>query len=171
MIFLSVKIVCNQIKHNCSIAPIIRLFRVPGTIFGMSWSELRILKDDMERENLRKQTSDSLPLDSTSSIIESNSSSNKSADKQHRRKLLGKLSKDMDYLESLIGSVKIFDEETTNSRNLVSFDTSGSKVKKDKKITKNYGIGVRREAQDAILFLKRRQEFWSQLKPMYCNNP
>ena len=137
----------------------------------MSWSELRILKDDMERENLRKQTSDSLPLDSTSSIIESNSSSNKSADKQHRRKLLGKLSKDMDYLESLIGSVKIFDEETTNSRNLVSFDTSGSKVKKDKKITKNYGIGVRREAQDAILFLKRRQEFWSQLKPMYCNNP
>ena len=89
----------------------------------MSWSELRILKDDMERENLRKQTSDSLPLDSTSSIIESNTSSNKSADRQHRRKLLGKLSKDMDYLENLIGSVKIFDDDTSSNRNLVSFGT------------------------------------------------
>ena len=131
------------------------------------------MKDDMERENLRKQTSDSLPLDSTPSITESNATSNRSADKQHRRKLLGKLSKDMDYLESLIGSVKIFDDEAILNRNLVSFDTSrrGSQVKKERKRIKNYGIGVRREAQDAILFLKRRQEFWSQLKPMYCNNP
>ena len=139
----------------------------------MSWSELRILKDDMERENLRKQTSDTLPLDSTPSMIESNSSSNKFADKQHRRKLLGKLSKDMDYLETLIGSVKIFDDETIGHRNVVSFDASrrGSQVKTERKRIKNYGIGVRREAQDAILFLKRRQEFWSQLKPMYCNNP
>ena len=139
----------------------------------MSWSELRILKDDMERENLRKQTSDTLPLDSTPSIIESNSSSNRFADKQHRRKLLGKLSKDMDYLESLIGSVKIFDNESIGNRSLMSFDTSrrSSLVKKERKTVKNYGVGVRREAQDAILFLKRRQEFWSQLKPMYCNNP
>ena len=139
----------------------------------MSWSELRILKDDMERENLRKQTSDTLPLDSTPSIIESNSSSNRFADKQQRRKLLGKLSKDMDYLESLIGSVKIFDNEAIGNRSLMSFDTSrrSSLVKKERKTVKNYGVGVRREAQDAILFLKRRQEFWSQLKPMYCNNP
>ena len=138
----------------------------------MSWSELRILKDDMERENLRKQTSDSLLLDSTSSIIESNTPPNKSANRQHRRKLLGKLSKDMDYLENLIGSVKIFDDDTTSNKNLVSFGTCrrGSEVKKDRKTIRNYGIGVRREAQDAILFLKRRQEFWSQLKPMYCNN-
>ena len=142
-------------------------------IFGMSWSELRILKDDMERENLRKQTSDTLPLDSTPSIIESNSSSNRFADKRHRRKLLGKLSKDMDYLESLIGSVKIFDNESIGNRSLMSFDTfrRSSLVKKERKTVKNYGIGVRREAQDTILFLKRRQEFWSQLKPMYCNNP
>ena len=139
----------------------------------MSWSELRILKDDMERENLRKQTSDTLPLDSTPSIIESNSSANRFADKQQRRKLLGKLSKDMDYLESLIGSVKIFDNESIGNRSLMSFDTSrrSSLVKKERKTVKNYGVGVRREAQDAILFLKRRQEFWSQLKPMYCNNP
>ena len=139
----------------------------------MSWSELRILKDDMERENLRKQTSDTLPLDSTPSIIESNSSSSRFADKQQRRKLLGKLSKDMDYLESLIGSVKIFDNESIGNRNLMSFDTSrrSSLVNKERKTIKNYGVGVRREAQDAILFLKRRQEFWSQLKPMYCNNP
>ena len=139
----------------------------------MSWSELRILKDDMERENLRKQTSDTLPLDSTPSIIESNSSSSRFADKQQRRKLLGKLSKDMDYLESLIGSVKIFDNEAIGNRSLMSFDTSrrSSLVKKERKTVKNYGVGVRREAQDAILFLKRRQEFWSQLKPMYCNNP
>ena len=139
----------------------------------MSWSELRILKDDMERENLRKQTSDTLPLDATPSIIESNSSSNRFVDKQQRRKLLGKLSKDMDYLESLIGSVKIFDNDTIGNRNLMSFDTSrrSSIVKKERKTVKNYGVGVRREAQDAILFLQRRQEFWSQLKPMYCNNP
>jgi hypothetical protein len=141
----------------------------------MSWSELRILKDDRDRDNLRKQTSDSLPLETTSAIIE-NDSSKRSVEKQYRRNLLGKLATDLDYLESLISSVKIFDGENYSHRSIQSirnrsmgtFDVSR---KKEQRNLKNYGVGVKREAQDAILFLKRRQDFWSQLRPSYCNNP
>ena len=146
----------------------------------MSWSELRILKDDMARENLRKQTSDSLALDTTSSVLE-NDSSKRSVEKQYRRNLLGKLATDLDYLESLISSVKIFDGDNYShqsirngsNQSLGAFDISrrGSYDKKEQRNFKKYGIGVKREAQDAILFLKRRQDFWSQLRPMYCNNP
>ena len=146
----------------------------------MSWSELRILKDDMERDNLRKQTSDSLTLDTTSSVI-GNDSSKRSLEKQYRRNILGKLATDLDYLETLISSVKIFDGDnyshqyiqSGNNRSLGTFDISrrGSYGKKHQRHLKNYGIGVKREAQDAILFLKRRQDFWCQLRPMYCNNP
>ena len=77
--------------------------------------------------------------------------------------------------------VKIFDGDnyvnpsiqTNASRTYGVFDNSrrGSYVKKQKTKLQNYGVGVKREAQDAVLFLKRRQDFWSQLRPMYCNNP
>ena len=53
----------------------ILLFRVPSTIFGMPWHELKAL----HRENIEEET-------------------NKKS-KKHRRKLLGKLSTDLDYLE------------------------------------------------------------------------
>ena len=140
----------------------------------MSWSELRILRDDMERENLRKQTSDTLPIDSTPSSMENSSSTKRSVEKQHRRNLLGKLATDLDYLESLLSSVKIFDgENSLDISSAASFDTSkrGSYVNQERRRLKNYGVGVKREAQEALLFLKRRQDFWSQLKPMYCSNP
>ena len=140
----------------------------------MSWSELRILRDDMERENLRKQTSDTLPIDSTPSSMENSSSTKRSVEKQHRRNLLGKLATDLDYLESLLSSVKIFDGESSlDISSAASFDTSkrGSYVNQERRRLKNYGVGVKREAQEALLFLKRRQDFWSQLKPMYCSNP
>ena len=140
----------------------------------MSWSELRILRDDMERDNLRKQTSDTLPIESTSSSMENSSSTKRSVEKQHRRNLLGKLATDLDYLESLLSSVKIFDGESSlDISSAASFDTSkrGSYVNQERRRLKNYGVGVKREAQEALLFLKRRQDFWSQLKPMYCSNP
>ena len=154
----------------------------------MSWSELRILRDDTERENLRKQTSDTLPLDATSPVMKNYSSAKRSQQNQHRRNLLGKLVKDLDYLESLIKSVKLFDYENNSydhikasdnkntlskSKRLDSFSATKKSlyIKADHKKGMDYGVKVRREAQDAILFLKRRQDFWSQLKPMYCNNP
>ena len=55
-------------------------FRIPSTIFGMPWHELKAL----HRENIEAE-------------------SNKRS-KKHRRKLLGKLSTDLDYLE---GTFKI----------------------------------------------------------------
>ena len=132
----------------------------------MSWSELRILRDDRDRDNLRKQTSDTLPLDATSPVMENAYSTKRSPEKQHRRNLLGKLAKDLDYLESLIKSVKLSDYENSTYSSIKTGDS-----RKNLLMKKSYGVGVRREAQDAILFLKRRQDFWSQLKPMYCNNP
>ena len=67
--------------------------------------------------------------------------------KRHRKKLLGKLSKDLDYLETLTKLSPIGDD----SQELITADDI-----------------VKKEAEEAINFLKERQEFWSQFKPMYC---
>ena len=144
----------------------------------MSWSELRILKDDMEREKLRKQTSESILLDDEPELKEKQSS----VTRKHRRSLLGEFTKDLDYLESLLTSVKIFDYDiydpqsssrTRRNRKVVAIGTSASNSGSEnkRKKSRNYGIGVKQEARDALLFLKKRQDFWSQLKPRYCNNP
>ena len=157
----------------------------------MSWHELRILRDDTERENLRKQTADNLPLDAPPSSKVNALSTKLSVKEKYRRSLLGKLAKDLDYLENLVTSVTLADDETINysftkttnhksslprSRSLGNIGSSKREsyfgaARKEQKRFKSYGIGVRREAQDAILFLKNRQEFWSQLRPMYCENP
>ena len=67
--------------------------------------------------------------------------------KKHQRNLLGKLSKDLDYLETLLTEVKITPTEEIQAIT-------------DEAVTK--------EASEAITFLRERQEFWSQFKPMYC---
>lgn len=97
------------------------LNRVPPTIFGMPWHELKALHKDNE--------------------------SSSTARKKHRRSLLGKLSKDLDYLEGLLQEVKIdpsLEKEATFAGEIVS-----------------------KEAADGISFLRERQEFWNQFKPMY----
>lgn len=74
----------------------------------------------------------------------------KSAKKKHQRNLLGKLSKDLDYLETLLSEVKIGGEN--DQQDIVAMT--------DEVVSK--------EASEAISFLRERQEFWSQFKPMYC---
>ena len=65
--------------------------------------------------------------------------------KRQRKKLLGKLSNDLDYLEHLVNDVKIGEIHEHDKRGKI----------------------IRNEAQDAIKFLRSRQDFWSQFKPMY----
>ena len=80
----------------------------------MSWHELRILRDDTERENLRKQTADNLPLETPPSSKVNAPPTKLSVKEKYRRSLLGKLAKDLDYLETLITSVTLADDETIN---------------------------------------------------------
>ena len=68
--------------------------------------------------------------------------------KKQQRNLLGKLSKDLDYLETLLTEVKIAPTE--------------------QEIHAITDEAVSKEASEAITFLRERQEFWSQFKPMYC---
>ena len=100
------------------------VFRIPSTIFGLPWHELKALHKEQ--------------------IISEKSGD---AKKRHRRKLLGKLSTDLDYLESLVTEVKM----KPISEDIINADEF-----------------VKQEAEEAISFLKERQEFWSQFKPMYC---
>ena len=65
--------------------------------------------------------------------------------KRQRKILLGKLSNDLDYLEHLVNDVKIGEVHEHDKRGKI----------------------IRHEAQDAITFLRSRQDFWSQFKPMY----
>ena len=83
---------------------------------------------------------------------------NKAAKKKHQRNLLGKLSKDLDYLETLLTEVKIGGggDQVSNSVN----DHQDIVAITDEVVSK--------EASEAISFLRERQEFWSQFKPMYC---
>ena len=67
--------------------------------------------------------------------------------KRYQRELLGKLSSDLDYLEELASVVKL------TPREMVAAESRGKRVKA--------------EAMDAVSFLKGRQLFWSQFKPMY----
>jgi hypothetical protein len=78
---------------------------------------------------------------------------NNKARRKHRRNLLGKLSKDLDYLETLLTEVKLGPTPITDYGN-TSKDMSADEL-------------VTKEAEDAISFLRERQEFWSQFKPMY----
>ena len=117
----------------------------------MSWSELRILKDDMEREKLRKQTSESILLDGEPETKEKQST----VTRKHRRSLLGEFTKDLDYLESLLTSVKIFDYDiydpqsssrTRRNRKVVAIGTSASNAgseNKRKKSRKTIAVGKR----------------------------
>lgn len=68
---------------------------------------------------------------------------------RHQRKLLGRLSHDLDYLETLLTEVKINGPE-------------------DEEIPPQTGDKVSKKTEEAISFLRERQEFWSQFKPMYC---
>ena len=102
----------------------LKIFRIPTTIFGLPWHELKSL----HKEEI------------TSSVGENK--------KKHRKKLLGKLSKDLDYLETLTKLSPIGDDSQELCR--IADDI------------------VKKEAEEAINFLKERQEFWSQFKPMYC---
>ena len=100
-----------------------QIYRIPTTIFGLPWHELKSL----HKEEI--------------------TSSEGETKKRHRKKLLGKLSKDLDYLETLTKLSPIGDD----SQELITADDI-----------------VKKEAEEAINFLKERQEFWSQFKPMYC---
>lgn len=79
--------------------------------------------------------------------LHKNNDSETSARKKHRRSLLGKLSKDLDYLEELLMEVKVSpqqEKEASFAEEILS-----------------------KEAEEGIHFLRERQEFWSQFKPMY----
>ena len=113
------------------------LNKIPSTIFGMPWHELKALHKSVENPKKKKQ----------------------------RKVLLGRLSKDLDYLESLLTEVKLVPSspaetelETISTPALLSNGTTESS-------TEN---AVSKETENAISFLKERQEFWSQFKPMYC---
>ena len=70
---------------------------------------------------------------------------------RHRRSLLGKLSNDLDYLEGLAEKMVLLGDD--NEQGL--------------KEGINVGNKLRRETNDALDFLKNRQDFWSQYQPMY----
>ena len=110
-------------------------FRIPSTIFGMPWHELRTHYSQNAETKV-----------------------NKAAKKKHQRNLLGKLSKDLDYLETLLTEVKIGG----------SGDQVSNSVNDHQDIVAITDEVVSKEASEAISFLRERQEFWSQFKPMYC---
>ena len=108
-------------------------FRIPSTIFGMPWHELKALH--------KEQTVD----------VPDNPKK-----KKQRKILLGRLSKDLDYLEGLLTEVKL----APGPGPLVEQETLIPTAETDNAVSK--------ETENAITFLKERQEFWSQFKPMYC---
>ena len=105
--------------------------RIPSTIFGMPWHELRALGKIGDKKD-----------DESSTICDFGKSIKR---KKHRRNLLGKLSTDLDYLETLLTEVKV--GESTPKEPTDKF--------------------VKKQAEEAISFLRDRQEFWSQFKPIY----
>ena len=117
--------------------PLLPLFRIPSTIFGMPWHELKALhRETVEDDNTKRS-------------------------KKHRRKLLGKLSTDLEYLEGLLTDVKLGQAVTEKE----STDDIIAPIITPTKPTEEDGVS--KKAQEAISFLKERQEFWSQFKPMY----
>ncbi len=64
-------------------------------------------------------------------------------ERRYQRELLGQLAKDLDYLETLALRGDFEDSQTRS---------------------------VKKEAKEAVDFLKHRQEFWSQFRPMYSGD-
>jgi len=94
---------------------------------------------------------------------EASAKASKMATKKKRRRnlLLGKLSDDLDYLETLLTDVRLGDTTRDDDDEM-----SMGKRTATKKPT-NDSVHLKRAAEDAISFLNYRQEFWSQFKPIY----
>ena len=105
----------------------------------MDWSELRTIKTKKQivKDFVFSKGIDKIALEKKRRDEEAGSKQ----ERKYRRELLGKLSNDLDYLETLASEVDLSREAKSE---------------------------VKREAEDAINFLKNRQEFWSQFKPMYA---
>ena len=116
------------------------LFSVPVTIFGLPLSDLKRLGYEEQRKS-RGQHSD------LGEVVVEKFASKKA--KRYQRELLGQLSKDLDYLEVLSSEVKL------------KPGSSGANEAR--------GRRMKEEADEAISFLRNRQLFWSQFKPMYSN--
>ena len=79
----------------------------------------------------------------------------KSKMKKQRRNLLGRLSTDLDYLEGLLNEVNIGQPQPVVDE------------QDELEPTPDEPDEVSKQTLEAITFLKERQEFWSQFKPMY----
>ena len=78
-------------------------YRIPTTIFGLPWHELKSLhKEEITSSEEKK--------------------------KKHRRKLLGKMSTDLEYLEELLTEVKLNPPTIVDSQNdIITTDEIGKK--------------------------------------------
>ncbi len=77
--------------------------------------------------------------------------------KKQQRNLLGRMSTDLEFLEGLLHEVKLV---TPSSPEEKEYSSIGSSAKKETD-------KVSKKTEEAISFLRERQEFWSQFKPMY----
>ena len=117
------------------------LNKIPSTIFGMPWHELKALH---RQESLAGGPE--MPADKT----------NYAKRKKQQRNLLGRMSTDLEFLEGLLHEVKLVPPSSPEEKEYSS--SSIAKKETDK---------VSKKTEEAISFLRERQEFWSQFKPMY----
>lgn len=83
--------------------------------------------------------------------------------RKHQRSLLGRMSQDLEFLEGLLTDVKL-DIPDQSSAEKESEQATGD-VSAPVEITTQDKVS--KKTQEAISFLKDRQEFWSQFKPLY----
>ena len=117
-------------------------------MFGLALDDVKRHGQEEQRRLRKKHSSNPVGGGGGSSNVAAAERFEKKKAKRYQRELLGKLSQDLDYLEVLASDVKL-----RPGHGSAINDARGKMVKE--------------EAEDAITFLKNRQLFWSQFKPMY----
>lgn len=110
----------------------------------MPWHELKALHKDQKKSGMKMTAKQ----------------------KKHQRSLLGRLSQDLEFLEGLLTDVKL-DIPPSSPEKETNSDQAATTADPSLPVEITTQDKVSKKTQEAISFLKDRQEFWSQFKPLY----